>query len=83
MTLEQMIEYPHAITLEWYEPWPARDRQGNEFVASVALRATVHDCIGMSRAYAKRHGHPTDGPEIAYLADFIATHWAHPITPTT
>ena len=83
MTLEEMVDNKHTAKLRWSEPWTATDHQGNEFTAAVELHATVSDCIGMSRAYAKRHGHPTDGPEIAYLADFIATHWAHPVNPTT
>lgn len=80
MTLAQMVERQHEVTLEWCEPWPARDRQGNEFVANVALRATVHDCIGASRAYAESKGRPGGRADIDYLDDFIVTHWAYVVT---
>ena len=83
MTLEEMVDNKHTAKLRWSEPWTATDQQGNEFTAVVELHATVSDCIGIARTYAKRHGRPTDRPEIAYLADFIATHWAHPVNPTT
>ena len=61
MTLEEMVDNKHTVKLRWSEPWTATDQQGNEFTAVVELHATVSDCIGMARAYAKSCGRPTDG----------------------
>ena len=83
MTLQEMVDNKHTVKLHWSEPWTATDQQGNEFTAVVELHATVSDCIGIARTCAKSRGRPTGRPEVTYLDDFIVTHWAHPVNPTT
>lgn len=72
MTVDKMLEARHETWLQWWEPWPAVGPEGNELHADINLRATVHDCINLSRKAAKAAG----GPDDHHLLDFIAVHWA-------
>lgn len=82
MTTEQLLERRHEIRLLWVEPWKACGPEGNEVNAHIELRATVNDCINMSRAAAKQAGHPTMGDDERHLLDFMAVHWATPDLPS-
>jgi hypothetical protein len=81
MTTEEMLEQRHTLKLLWVEPWKACGPEGNELDAHLELRATVHDCINMSRAAAKQAGRPTMGEDERHLLDFMAVHWATPDLP--
>ena len=74
-TLSDLLESQHETLLQWCEPWPARGAEGNDLVAHITLRATVHDCINMQRRAAKAAGRPTIGNDGNHLLDFIAIHW--------
>jgi hypothetical protein len=76
MTTNEMLELRHETWLQWYEPWPATGPEGNELYADIVLRATVHDCVNLSRKAAKEAGRPTQGDDANHLLDFIAVHWA-------
>ena len=76
MTTEEMLEQRHTLKLVWVEPWKACGPEGNELDAHIELRATVHDCVNMSRAAAKQAGRPTMGEDARHLLDFMAVHWA-------
>jgi hypothetical protein len=78
MTTEEMLEQRHTLKLLWVEPWKACGPEGNELYAHLELRATVHDCVNMSRAAAKQAGRPTMGEDERHLLDFMAVHWATP-----
>ena len=78
MTTEEMLEQRHTLRLLWAEPWQACGPEGNELNAHLELRATVHDCINMSRAAAKQAGRPTMGKDEQHLLDFMAVHRATP-----
>lgn len=77
--LMKWLENRHQVILEWGEPWPASGPEGNDLDAHVTLRATVHDCINLSRAVARSKGLPTQGNDAEFLLDFIAVHWAEPV----
>lgn len=81
MTTEEMLEQRHTLKLLWVEPWKACGPEGNELDAHLELRATIHDCINMSRAAAKQAGRPTMGEDERHLLDFMAVHWATPDLP--
>ncbi|TXH17009.1 MAG: hypothetical protein E6R03_04620 [Hyphomicrobiaceae bacterium] len=72
----EMLEHRHEWKLMWVEPWQACGPEGNDLNAHVELRATIHDCINMSRMVRKAHGHPTAGDDAGMLLDFMAVHWA-------
>lgn len=76
MEIKEMLEQRHALKLLWVEPWQACGPEGNPLDAHIELRATVHDCINMSRAAAKQAGRPTMGDDRNHLLDFMAVHWA-------
>ena len=78
--IEQLLEKRHEALLEWVEPWPACGPEGNDLDASVTMRATVHDCINMSRLVARSKGKPTMCDDENHLLDFIAVHWANVVT---
>ena len=78
MTTEEMLEQRHTLKLLWVEPWEACGPAGNKLNAHLELRATIHDCINMSRAAAKPAGRPTMGEDDRHLIDFIVVHWATP-----
>jgi len=79
--LSDLLEARHEAYLEWNEPWPACGPEGNDLDAHVTLRATVHDCINMSRRAAKASGFPTASDDENHLLDFIAVHWVSVIKP--
>ena len=83
ISIEQMLEQRHTLKLCWVEPWPACGPEGNDLDACVEHRATVHDCINLSRLSAKGAGRPTAGDDANHLLDFIAIHWAVPVGPAT
>jgi hypothetical protein len=70
------LESRHTKYVTWVEPWAACGPEGNELNAHVILRATVHDCINMSRLVAKANGHSTMGGDRDHLLNFMAVHWA-------
>jgi hypothetical protein len=70
------LESRHTKYVTWVEPWAACGPEGNELNAHVILRATVHDCINMSRLVAKADGRSTMGGDRDHLLDFMAVHWA-------
>ena len=76
MEINEMLEQRHTLKLLWVEPWKACGPEGNELNAHLELRATVHDCINMSRAAEKQAGRATMGEDARHLLDFIAVHWA-------
>ena len=81
MTVEEMLEKRHTLKLLWMEPWQACGPNGVELTAHIELRATVNDCINMSRVVSKASGFPTDGDDANHLLYFIAVHWATPDVP--
>lgn len=76
METSEMLERRHELKLVWAEPWPACGPEGNKLTAHIEMRATVHDCINISRAIAKHHGRPTMGNDEQHLLDFMAINWA-------
>lgn len=76
MTTTEMLERRHELYLEWHEPWNACGPEGNEVHAHVAYRATIHDCINMSRLMWKECGLPVMGDDKRLMLDFIAVHFA-------
>lgn len=76
MNVTDLLESRHTTFLSWHEPWPACGPEGNELDAHVELRATVHDCINMQRAWEKSKDFPTDGDDGRRLEDFMAVNWA-------
>lgn len=80
MNTNEMLENRHTMMLVWVEPWTACGPEGNELTACVEHRATVHDCINLSRAAAKQSGRPTMGNDEQHLLDFMAVNWAIPAT---
>lgn len=83
MKTSDMLEQRHMLKLAWAEPWPACGPEGNAIDAHIELRATVHDCINLSRAVAKAAGRPTMGDDENHLLEFLAVHWAVPVLPET
>ena len=71
-----LLESRHETLLQWCEPWPASGPEGNDLDAHIILRATVHDCINLSRYAARHAGRPTMGDDRNHLLDFMAIHWA-------
>jgi hypothetical protein len=82
MTARDMLEQRHETWLQWCEPWPACGPEGNDLDAGVVLKATVHNCVNLSRAAAKAAGRLTAGDDEDYLLDFIAIHWATVVEAT-
>lgn len=80
--IDKLLESRHETMLQWCEPWPACGPEGNDLDALVNHRATVHDCINMSRRAAKAAGRPTMGDDANHLMDFIAVHWANVVEET-
>lgn len=78
MTTDEMLERRHELKLVWAEPWKACGPEGNELNAHIELRATVHDCINLSRLVAKAAGRETAGNDADHLEEFIVVHWAIP-----
>lgn len=79
MDIDDMLETRHETMLSWDDPCPACGPEGNELNAHVEHRATVHDCINMARAIAKREGHPTMGNDANFLLDFMTVNWTNTI----
>jgi len=73
---DEMLEQRMTLKLVWAQPFTACGPEGNELTAHIELRATVHDCINMSRAAAKQKGRPTMGDDARHLEDFMAVNWA-------
>jgi hypothetical protein len=76
VTIDELIENRLTAMLEWPEPWPAIGPDGNDVSAHITLRATVNDCINLSRSAAKAGGRPTSGNDADLLQEFMAVHWA-------
>jgi hypothetical protein len=74
--LSALLEKRHEMFLEWFEPWTACDPEGNDVDAYVTCRASVHDCINLSRLAARQAGRPTMGDDEAHLLSFMTIHWA-------
>jgi hypothetical protein len=74
--LSALLEKRHETFLEWFEPWTACGPEGNDVDAHVTCRASVHDCINLSRLAARQAGRPTMGDDEAHLLSFMTIHWA-------
>ena len=70
-TPEEMLDNRFSTELEWSDPWPAVGPEGNTLDTRVTLRATVHDCVNISRAAARRKGKSTMENDKRFLLDFI------------
>jgi len=81
-SLTYLLENRHTRYLEWVEPHPASGPEGNDLTAHVTLRATVHDCVNMSRLQARAAGRPTQGGDADHLSNFIAINWAEIVKET-
>jgi len=81
MTITDLLEKRHTMQLVWVEPWLACGPEGNDLDAYVEHRATIHDCINLSRAAARQKGRPTMGEDEKHLLDFMAVHWATVAAP--
>lgn len=69
-SIEDLLENRSKYFLVWVEPWPARDKQGEDSDAHIELKATVEHCINMKRReYYKRKIPETSDREL--LLDFI------------
>lgn len=69
-SIEDLLENRSKYFLVWVEPWPARDKQGEDNDAHIELKATVEHCINMKRReYHKRELPTTSDTEL--LLDFI------------
>ena len=88
-SIEQILESPESFALEWGEPWPGIDKDGNPADAHQVLRVSVPDAIRAARAAYKSQWDARaekDGkdpnmpwfslvPDRELLLDFIAVHW--------
>ena len=74
--IERLLENRHEIFLTWTEPRKACSPQGTEINAHLMLKATVHDCVNLQRAVAKKRGEPTMGNDAQFLEEFIVVNWA-------
>lgn len=65
------------VLLEWGEPRPACDSNGNPVDAHITLRATPQDCANLQRAAYRQVGRLKDGGDEKRLLDeFVVVHWA-------
>ena len=76
LSTEEMLEKRNEIILEWNEPWPATDKNGNETFADVKIRATVDACINIERFKCETKGYKIES-ESELLENFIAVNWAY------
>jgi hypothetical protein len=83
MTPEELLAKWDFYELEWVDPFPALGMDGWKETATLRTRATVHDCVNMSRATAKQAGATKEQLEnnTRLLDDFIAVHWAQVYNP--
>ena len=74
----KLLEGRHTIYLEWGEPWPASGPHGNDLMAHIRTRATVHDCINLRRREILHKDPSWDvcGQDGQFLDEFIVCHWA-------
>lgn len=75
--IKNLLENKHTTALEWCEPWQGVSEDLQTKTAHVRLRASVSDCILISRHYVKGIEKPQLDDE-EHLLDFIAVHWAEP-----
>ena len=78
LSVEYMLENRHEVNLEWYEPWPGRQRDGGQIDCHMTIKASVHHCVYLYReSHADSQSQMTDAE---CLQSFIAVHWATPCT---
>lgn len=80
-SIDELLEHRHETMLQWCEPRPACGPDGNDVDAHIIHQATIHDCINLSRAVARKAGRETMGNDREHLLDFIAVHWAEVVVP--
>ena len=69
-SIEYILANRSTHFLVWVEPWPARNKEGEDSDALIELKATVEHCINMKRReYHKRELPTTSDREL--LLDFI------------
>ena len=75
-----LLEKRHDWSFRWHEPWPAKSADGGDLSAHIVLRASIHDCINMTRLVWEAGGHPHFGMDEELMLDFYAVHWAAVVT---
>jgi len=77
MTTEEKLSRRHEVKLQWVDPMPGVDAEGNKRDAALTTYATVADCIDMQRAARVHQGHAlADMDDAGLLEDFEQVHWA-------
>ncbi len=69
----EILKNPTAYRIEWPEPWPGIDENGNDCPCEIIANMTAADAVNFQRW---KHKNRPDMDAEALLGELIVTHWA-------